>query len=97
MLAAVQAERTAYETLALKNARLIQKQATNIREKPLVDILATSGYMSLGDRLLKKTITSIFARKNPLMNELQLSQSSSRGAIVTALIQRAALGILSIN
>ena len=80
-------EQTAKENLAVKEARRMAKEATDVRERPLTGLLQHAGYLHSGERMMKKTLLLMLSRNEELQMKIGLPVSASRSAIVDALLR----------
>ncbi len=95
--AALRAEQTAKETIAMKDARRAARETANLREKPLADLLVAASYMNEGERLTKKHIISMLSNNSHLLVGTGLSQSSAKRTLIEALLTRIADNSVQLN
>ena len=84
--AAVRTEENSLRALAERTARQTAKAASEEREKPVKDMLIAAGYLKRNERLLRKTLCTMFSNNMEMVQKLGLSMTASRGAMISALL-----------
>lgn len=83
-LSAVHAEELARQSTAKRRIRQEQREKTTKRENPLLDMLLSHGFLQVGNRFSKKTLTQLFSANPDPLPDLGIRISVSRSVMVDA-------------
>lgn len=84
--AAVVAEERTIRAIAVRQEKEKLRTIVEEKERPIAHALIEREYMRGGERVLKKTLHSVFASNADLMKQLHLSANSSKADMVEALL-----------
>ena len=85
-IAAVPAERKAFEIQKKKRLNRIARENAETVEMPVVQFLTREGFLEIGGKLLRKTLIQFYDANRELSNKYNISKSSSRQQLVNGLM-----------